>query len=169
MSGTSRRPLVALAWLALCGVSSAAECRLDHATYAEEQSGAVIQFHPKDVAEHGIMTVGLFDLQLPNIAASFAGDITWNAGRNARPDGAIAQPCTDEEWAEYPDACWLWTGNAYIIGNETVELFEDADIAAPRAILLAGFGRSLLWNEAFLKANDRALAFDVFTLTGCAS
>jgi hypothetical protein len=168
MSGTGKRPLVALAWLALCGISSAAECRLDHAVYTEEQSGAVIQFHPKDVAEHGIMVVGLFDLNLPSMAGSFAGDIAWRLGRYARSDGAISQPCTDEQRAENPKACWLWTGNVYIVGNETVELFEDADVAAPQAILLADFGRSLLRNEAFHAANDRAVAFDLFRLTGCA-
>lgn len=162
------RPLVALAWLGLCGISSAAECQLDHATYVENRSGAVLQFHPKDVAEHGITIVGLFDLRLPNLAARLAGEIAWNVGRNARPNGAISQPCTDVERAEYPNACWLWTGNVYVIGNETVSLFEDADTVAPRAILLADFGRSLLMDEAFLGANEQAFAFDVFTLASCA-
>lgn len=167
MSAVNTRAVVALAWLTLCGVSNAAECTLAQASYTEERSGAVIQFHAKDVSTHGIMVVGLFDLRLPNIDTVYRGEISWNLGRYARPDGSIAQPCTKEEAAVWPNSCWLWAGPVYAIGNETAELMEDADMAVPNVLLFAEFGRALLMNEEYGRANPDLFAYDVFTLTGC--
>lgn len=163
------RTLAALAWLALCGGASAAECRLDHASYTEPKSGAMLRFRPRDTATDAALTTGLFDLRLPNIEQNFAGDVTWNAGSNARPDGEIARPCTDEQSADDPGACWLWSGNVYSVGNATVDLLGDADMAAPKAILLVDFGRAVLTTEAFVTANPEALALDLFTFSSCAS
>jgi hypothetical protein len=167
MSGSRTRGLSALAWLALSGLANDAECQLDHARYVEERSGAVIQFHPKDVSEYGIMTIGLFDLHLPNIETVHSGEISWNMGRFARPDGSIKQTCTPEAAADWPNACWLWIGPVYVIGNETAQLFEDSDVAAPNVLLFAEFGRSLQMDEEFGRINPSLYAYDVFTLTGC--
>lgn len=165
--GLSGKRLVALAWLAMCGLSSAAECTLDRARYSEERSGAAITFQRFEVATHGTTITGLFALELPNIDAAYSGEIGWSAGRNTRPIGSIAQPCTEAEAAEWPNACWLWSGQVYAIGNETVEMIEDAQMLAPNTLLLAEFGRSLLMNETFAAANPDLFAFDVFTLDGC--
>jgi hypothetical protein len=164
----NRRQWIAIAWLAACGVTQAAQCTLDRARYAEERSGAVIEFQRRDVATHGITITGLFTLRLPNIETSYGGEIAWSAGRFARPIGSIAQPCTAEAAAEWPNACWLWTGQVYAIGDEAAGLIEDADMAAPQALLLAEFGRALLLSEAFGTANPDRYAFDVFILEGCA-
>src|SRR6218665_419759 len=94
MSAINKRSLAALAWLVVCGASNAAECTLAHASYTEERSGAVIYFHPKDTPTDGVMVMGLFDLRLPNIKTVYSGEISWNMGRFARPDGSIAQDCT---------------------------------------------------------------------------
>lgn len=165
-TGTNRS-VAALVWLALCGVSAAAECPLDRAAYTEASSGAVLTFHPK-TATHGLMTSGVFDLTLPNLEQSFAGEITWTAGRNSRPDGFIPRTCAEPADAESPEACWLWHGNAYSVGNGTVGLIDDDAMMAPEALLLANFGRALRWDEAFRAANPQALAMDLFTLSGCA-
>ncbi|UJW85092.1 hypothetical protein [Devosia sp. SL43] len=167
MSALSRRSLVALAWLTVSGLANAVECPLDRASYTEERSGAVIQFYPKDTSTDGITVMGLFDLRLPNIETLYQGEIAWNMGRYARPDGSIAQPCTPEAAADWPNACWLWSGPVYAIGNETASLIEEPDMAAPNILLFAEFGRSLLMNETFGTANPDLFAFDVFMLNGC--
>jgi hypothetical protein len=144
----------------------AGACQLDHASYREEKSGAEIQFRPKDTAVDNTLTTGLFELRLPGIKDAFAGDITWNAGSNARPDGAIARPCgTDEDAGG--GACWLWTGNVFTLATQSAGLLENADMPAPKALLLSDFGRSLMTSEAFVKANPDRGAFDVFILAGC--
>lgn len=158
--------LVSVGWLLLGGASVAAECPLDHGIYTEASSGAVLAFHAK-TAEHGIMTSGVFELRLPNLKLGFAGEITWTAGRNSRPYGFIDQTCAEPATAETPGACRLWYGNVYSVGNGTVGPIDDDEMMAPRALLLADFGHALLWDTAFLAANPRALAMDLFALSGC--
>jgi hypothetical protein len=167
MNAVNKSVVAALACLALISTSNGAECTLDHASYTEERSGAVLQFHAKDVATEGITVMGLFDLRLPNIKTIYRGEIAWNMGRYARPDGSVAQPCTTDEAAEVPSACWLWTGPVYAIGNQTAVLIEEPDMAAPNILLFAEFGRALLMNETFGTANPDLFAFDVFMLNGC--
>jgi hypothetical protein len=92
------------------------------------------------------------------------------AGSNARPDGAIGRACLadDDPDDAQAGACWLWTGNVYILGDGAgAGLLDDADMAAPKAILLSDFGRALATTTAFAAANPDRGAFDVFTLTGC--
>lgn len=146
--------------------ATAAACRLDHAAYRESRSGAAIQFRPKDKAKDAALTTGLFQLRLPNVSEVFEGDITWNAGSNARPDGEISQACTPDESAD-GGGCWLWTGNIYGLGESSANLLTDEDMIAPKAILLADFGRSLAMKETFVQANPALATYDVFTLTGC--
>ena len=135
--------------------------------FNEPLSGATLVFHPK-TADHGLMTSGVFDLSLPNTAGSLPGEITWGAGRNARPDGFISRPCTAEQRADSPNACWLWMGNVYAIGNGTASLLDDDAMEAPQTVLLADFGRALRWDTNFITANPAAQAMDVFTLSACA-
>jgi len=141
-------------------------CRLDHATYVEARSGAEIQFRPKDPATDAALTTGQFELRLPHVTAPLAGDVTWNAGRNARPDGAIARPCGTEEDAE-GGRCWLWTGNVFTLDGTGAGLLDSAEMAAPKALLFSDFGRALAMMPAFVEANPESGAFDVFTLNAC--
>jgi hypothetical protein len=162
------RTIAILAMALLPTAVTAAECRLDHASYEEPVSGAVIQFRPRDTTSDAALTTGLFELRLPKVAEIFQGDITWNAGGNARPDGEIGRACLAEDEAD-DEVCWLWTGNVYSLGNSSAALVGDADMAAPKAVLLSDFGRSLATTAAFTEANPDRGAFDVFTLTGCGS
>jgi hypothetical protein len=143
------------------------ECRLDQASYRESVSGTVIQFRKKDAAKHAALTSGVFDMRLSNVSETFRGKITWNAGGNARPDGEIARKCSAEESEE--SACWLWTGNVYSLAEASAGLLDDANMAAPKAILFNDFGRSLATSKAFALANPNQGSFDVFTFTGCKS
>lgn len=150
------------------GAAAAQQCRLDSAAYLEGVSGATIQFRPKDPSSDAALTSGLFVMRLPNLTEQFEGDIAWNAGGNARPDGEIGRKCSADESLESA-ACWLWTGNVYGLGDAGAGLLGDADMAAPKAILFSDFGRSLATYQAFAAANPDRGAFDVFTLTGCGS
>lgn len=147
--------------------ASARACRLDHAWYRENVSGAEIHFRPRNPASDGSLTVGLFELRLPHVAERFPGDIAWNAGGNTGPDGQVGRACAADEEAD-GGACRLWTGNAYSLGDAGAGLLGDAGMMAPRAILLADFGRVLAMTRAFAGANPGRAAFDVFTLAGCA-
>jgi len=142
--------VVAFAMMAVA--ANGAECRLDHASYTEPVSGAVMQFHPKG-ADEATMTMGVFVLSLPNSDKVYAGDITWNAGNNARPDPVIL---------DFPSV-----GNAYAIDNGKVGLIDDADMLAPPAILIVDFGRALHDYVPFIEANPDRWSFDQFMLTGC--
>ncbi len=163
---TSRIIAAAVLVLTTSG-ANAVECRLEQATYTEPLSGAVLVFHPK-TAEHGLMTPGVFDLTLPNMSQPLAGEITWGAGRNTRPDGFISRPCTAEQRADNPDTCWLWVGNVYAIGDGAVTLVDDDEMGAPQTMLFANFGRALRWDTDFITANPTTQSMDVFTLSACA-
>jgi hypothetical protein len=113
-----------------------------------------MQFHPKS-QDDATLTMAVFDVTLPNIAEPYPGDITWNAGNNARPDPTIK-------------ALSAWVGTAYTIGKDgSVGLVDDVDMVAPASILMTDFGRALQGHLAFLKANPDTWSFDVFNLTGC--
>ncbi|HTO28426.1 MAG TPA: hypothetical protein VL017_07525 [Devosia sp.] len=161
------RMMAALALVLTAPGAYAVECKLEHATYIEPLSGVVLAFHPKS-GEHGLMTPGVFDLTLPNMSGTLAGEITWGAGRNARPDGFISRDCGAEEKADNPDACWFWMGNVYAIGDGTATLVDDAEMMAPQTMLLADLGRALRWDTDFITANPDGQAMDVFTLSACA-
>lgn len=157
-----------LSLLILLPVNQAAAeaCRLDHATYREGRSGAVIQFRSKDTTTAAPQLIGLFQMRLPNISEVFEGAITWSVARYARPDGSIERECYADEDDE-SGTCWLWTGNVYGLANTSAAPLTDADMMAPKAILLTDFGRSLAMMETFVRANPDRAAFDVFTLTVC--
>jgi hypothetical protein len=159
-----------LSLLLLLPVNQAAAeaCRLDHATYREARSGAAIQFRPKNKPTDAMLTTGVFQLHLPNISEVFEGDITWTAGRYARPNGEIGRTCVADESAD-DGGCWLWTGIVYRLGDSSAGLLEDEDMMAPEAILFVDFGRSLATTEIFARANPDRATYDVFTLTGCSS
>ena len=146
------RPACILAFAMVAIAANGAECRLDQAHYVEPVSGATMQFHPKG-ADEAAQTMAVFDVALPNVTGTYAGDITWNAGNNARPDPAIEG--------------LLQVSNAYAIDGGAVGLIDDVDMAAPSSILLADFGRALHGFGAFIEANPDTWSFDVFTLTGC--
>lgn len=132
--------------------ANGAECRLDQAHYLEPVSGATMQFHPKG-ADEAALTMAVFDVALPNVAGTYAGDITWNAGNNARPDPVIEGLSA--------------VGNAYAIDGGKVGLIDDVDMAAPQSILLVDFGRALHDFGPFIEANTDTWSFDLFTLSGC--
>ncbi|WP_156640150.1 hypothetical protein [Bosea sp. PAMC 26642] len=144
----------------------ALDCRLDHATYRESVSGAVLAFQPKDSARDAGMSVGPFQMRLPNISETFEGDIAWNAGSHARPAGEMGHACLRDESAD-ASACRLWAGSAYGLGDAGAGLLDDADMSAPKAILLVDFGRSLATTRVLASANPGTAAFDVFTLSEC--
>lgn len=141
-----------LAFASVAIAANGAECRLDQAHYIEPISGATMQFHPKG-ADEATQTMAVFDVALPNVARTYAGDITWNAGNNARPDPSIEG--------------LLDISTVYAIDGGTVGLIDDVDMAAPQGVLIVDFGRALHGFGAFLDANPDSQAFDVFTLTGC--
>jgi hypothetical protein len=141
-----------LAFAMVAIAANGAECRLDQAHYVEPVSGATMQFHPT-TPDLSPQTMAVFDVALPNVAGTYAGDITWNAGNNARPDPSIKG--------------LLDISTAYAIDGGKVGLIDDVDMAAPESILIVDFGRALHGFSAFLEANPDTWAFDVFTLTGC--
>lgn len=141
-----------LAFASVAIAAHGSECRLDQAHYIEPVSGATMQFHPKG-ADEAAQTMAVFDVALPNVARTYAGDITWNAGNNARPDPSIEE--------------LLDISTVYAIDGGRVGLIDDVDMAAPASILIVDFGRALHGFSAFLEANPDTWAFDVFTLTGC--
>jgi hypothetical protein len=138
---------------AMLGVAAhGAECPLDHASYVEPVSGATLQFYPKG-QDADALTVGLFMVQLPGVTNSIGGSITWNVGSNTRPDGNVGE---------------VWYGNLYSLNDGAVDLVGDADMVAPKGLLLADFGRAMAEFDSFVTANPQRGAFDVFNFTGCA-
>ncbi|MDB5529123.1 MAG: hypothetical protein JWR51_2226 [Devosia sp.] len=141
-----------LAFAMVAIAANGAECRLDQAHYVEPVSGATMQFHPT-TPDLSPQTMAVFDVALPNVTGSYAGEITWNAGNNARPDPSIKG--------------LLDISTAYSIDYGSVGLIDDREMLAPPSILLVDFGRALHGFGAFLEVNPDSQAFDVFTLTGC--
>ncbi|MDB5537129.1 MAG: hypothetical protein JWQ65_2004 [Devosia sp.] len=140
-----------LAFASVAIAANGAECRLDQAHYIEPVSGATMQFHARS-PDDSPLNVAMFDITLPNVAGSYPGDITWNAGNNARPDPSIEG---------------LPVSTAYAIDKGKVGLVDDSEMAAPESILLVDFGRALHDHVPFIEANPDKWSFDVFTLTGC--
>lgn len=74
--------------------------------------------------------------------------------------------CTPPEAGseDAPDACQLWQGPVYMNSEAGIDWIADRSVAAPRQILLPGFGSA--WWYSDLRDPDN-VPLDVFTLRGC--
>lgn len=163
--GASSRAMVLLAALALSDAAMAADCLIEKATYREAETGVELVFAAASgentPVSHGFSTeIGTFKL---NGHVMFDPEIE-------RPIGILMNNCPEGDVTGATiAACTVWKGIVYGIDEKTghVDLLPPEGADAPDALLLPGFGPSIL-SSAVDKAMNSA-PWDVFEFKGCAS
>ncbi len=163
--GASSRAMVLLAALALSDAAMAADCRIEKATYREAETGVELVFAAASgentPVSHGFSTeIGTFKL---NGHVMFDPEIE-------RPIGMLMNNCPEGDVTGATiAACTVWKGIVYGIDEATghVDLLPPEGADAPDALLLPGFGPSIL-SSAVGKGMNSA-PWDVFEFKGCAS
>lgn len=163
--GASSRAMVLLAALALSDAAMAADCLIEKATYREAETGVELVFAAASgentPVSHGFSTeIGTFKL---NGHVMFDPEIE-------RPIGMLMNNCPEGDVTGATiAACTVWKGIVYGIDETTghVDLLPPEGADAPDALLLPGFGPSIL-SSAVGKAMNNA-PWDVFEFKGCAS
>jgi hypothetical protein len=162
--------LAALALLATALPVSAAECAMEHATYVEARSGALLQFLPLP-AEASPMDNNLFTLTFPNAAEPLTGDVAWTNGRRTIPLMTVRHACTEEdidmERQDGTGLCRLWEGSVYALTDANADWIPVATDPAAKGLLLPDFGDALIQWPGYYAVTDRP-AWDTFTFIGCA-
>ncbi|MBX9468460.1 MAG: hypothetical protein KL839_11720 [Rhizobium sp.] len=163
--GASPGTSVLVAALALSHVASAADCRIEKATYREAETGVELVFSAASgentPVSHGFSTeIGKFKL---------AGHVMFDP-EIERPIGMLMNNCPEGDVTGATiAACTVWKGIVYGIDETTghVDLLPPEGADAPDALLLPGFGPAIL-SSAVGKGMESA-PWDVFEFKGCAS
>ena len=163
--GASSRAMVLLAALALSDAAMAADCLIEKAIYREAETGVELVFAAASgentPVSHGFSTeIGTFKLD---------GHVMFDP-EIERPIGMLMNNCPEGDVTGATiAACTVWKGIVYGIDETTghVDLLPPEGADAPDALLLPGFGPSIL-SSAVGKAMNSA-PWDVFEFKGCAS
>ena len=153
-----------LALLSAAGVARA-ECALEHATYADRENRAVLQFAPTGEAA---AVTNSFKLTIGDELA-LDGIVMWTEGV-ARPNGMLMHKCPDGDvTGEELIACTAWQGVIYTVdGSGTVGLLPDEGAPAPKTLVLPDLGPALsAWSSAYGESELVSVPWDVFAFKGC--
>lgn len=142
-----------------------ADCALEHATYADRDNRAVLQFAPTGqaaaVTNSYRVTIG-DELALDGI-------VMWTEGV-ARPNGMLMHDCPDGDvTGEELLACTAWQGVIYTVDDKgIVGLLPDEGSPAPRTLILPDLGPALSnWSSTYGESELVNVPWDVFALKGC--
>ena len=164
--------LIAVALLVSVMPTGAAECAMEHATFVEPRSGAVMQFQPLP-ANASPSDNNVFTLTFPNAPELLTGDVGWTNGRRTIPYIAVRHSCTQEdidmERRDGTGLCRLWEGTVYALSGGTADWIPDATDPAPEGLLLPNFGDRLIQWPGFYNNVPDGRAWDSFKFTGCAN
>ena len=163
--GASSGAMVLLAALALSPAASAADCRIEKATYREAETGVELVFAAASgentPVTHGFrMEIGKYKL---------TGHVLYDP-EIERPIGMLMNNCPDGDVTGATiAACTVWKGIVYGIDEATghVDLLPPEGADAPDAILLPGFGPAIL--SSVVGKGMESAPWDVFEFKGCAS
>lgn len=163
--GASSGATVLLAALAFSQAASAAECLIERATYREAETGVELVFAAASgentPVTHGFRSeIGKFKLN---------GHVLYDP-EIERPIGMLMNNCPDGDVTGATiAACTVWKGIVYGIDEATghVDLLPPEGANAPDALLLPGFGPSIL--ASAVGKDMESAPWDVFEFKGCAS
>ena len=161
------RGALVLTGLLATTAASAAECRQDHAIYADRDGGYELTFEP--VGSDAAATSHHFKLKI--LASGLVLDGIVMPGDPARSNGMIMHNCPegDVTGAEIA-ACTIWEGVIYTLDVAgDANLLPDQDAKAAKALLLAGFGPSLRYSTLWDQGKAKAVPQDVFKQKACAA
>lgn len=143
-------------------------CTMQHAIYAEGETGGTLQFRPARPWEQTGMVLWVMDYTLPDGRVLW-GEIGGNMGVS-RDVGALFWGCPrpgpddaslDEAAVE---ACQVWSGVIYALTEGAAKPLPFPDDPAPESLLLTDLGRQLRY--ALLDGPADA-PWDQVRLVGC--
>nr|WP_314089632.1 hypothetical protein [uncultured Shinella sp.] len=161
------RAALVLTGLIAATAASAAECRQDHAIYADRDGGYELTFQP--VGSDAAATSHHFKLKI--LASGLVLDGIVMPGDPARSNGMIMHDCPegDVTGAEIA-ACTVWEGVLYALDVAgEANLVPDQGAKAAQSLLLSGFGPSLRYSALWDQGKAKVVPQDVFRQKGCAA
>ncbi len=161
------RVALVLTGLLIATAASAAECRQEHAIYADRDGGYELTFEP--VGSDAAATSHHFKLKI--LASGLVLDGIVMPGDPARSNGMIMHNCPEGDvTGEEIAACTIWEGVIYTLDVAAdANLVPDQGAKAAQSLLLSGFGPSLRYSTLWDQGKAKVVPQDVFQQKGCAA
>lgn len=158
------RAALVLAGLLAATAASAAECRQEHAIYADRDGGYELTFEP--VGSDAAVTTHHFKLKV--LASDTVLDGILMPGDPARSNGMVMHNCPEgDSTGEEIAACTVWEGVIYALDGGDAALLPEEGRPAAETLLLSGFGSSLRYSKLWDEGKASAVPWDVFKRKGC--
>lgn len=168
MASAPRRILAALLAASLATPAIGLDCLMEHAVYSEPDNGFSVAFRPLDYPRDPPgMIKASFEVLRDGEDWALPGYVANNMGVSRDVAAAYHGCAVDPEFGEilFEDACMVWKGFAYVLGDHEASGLPLPDEAAPQTLLLVDFGRALRYSGLVLGPADAP--WDVFTLSAC--
>lgn len=163
-----RFPAIQLVVLASAQTGAAAEqvCALKDAIYRDQNSGALITFHPLG-RNNPATTSNRFGLSFLDDPMILEGQVIWNQGYS-RPNGVLQLPDCNPADYDVDGACTIWQNVVYALTKKGIGELPEQDALAPRQILLPDLGRAIYYGQwDFELWSPNIVVGDVFDFDGC--
>jgi hypothetical protein len=165
MSNRSMIPALALALLP--SLAFPAECKQEHAIYADRDGAYELTFEAVD--SDAASSSYRFSMTVKNTDVKLEGFVMGSEPVD-RPNGILFHNCpegdvTGEDLAK----CTVWQGVIYAGTEGKIALLPPTGSVAAAEILLPGFGPALRDSTAWGAKMASVVPWDVLTLKGCKS
>jgi len=163
----NRTVTLALALSLLPSLGSAAECKQEHAIYADRDGAYELTFEAVD--SEAASSSYRFSMAVKNSDVKLEGFVMGSEPVD-RPNGILFHNCpegdvTGDDLAK----CTVWQGVIYAGAEGKIALLPPTGSVAAPEILLPGFGPALRDSTAWGAKMATVVPWDVLTLKGCAS
>ncbi|MCM2402371.1 hypothetical protein NBH20_14470 [Rhizobium sp. S153] len=163
-----KRSLVASLSLAVLGFHAPAvadDCRVEHAVYAEGETGLELRFRPGSGENTPVSHK--FEVRAVKAGLTLDGHVMYDE-EIARPVGMAMNNCPEGDVTGADlNACIVWQGIVYAVdGQGKVDLLPPEGAEAPKTLLLPGFGAAFKMSAVGDKLE--AMPWDGFSFKECA-
>lgn len=157
----------ALALALVPSLSCAAECKQEHAIYADRDGAYELSFEAVD--SEAASSSYRFSMAVKNTDVKLEGFVMGSEPVD-RPNGILFHNCpegdvTGEDLAK----CTVWQGVIYASTSGKIALLPPTGSIAASEILLPGFGPALRDSTAWGARMATVVPWDVLTFKGCKS
>lgn len=146
----------------------AADCPLHDAIYRDARgTGFEMHFHRSAPHPPSDMITSSFTISFGGMDKPMEGEIVSGNGEY-RTEGDARLGCPQGKLSyRVLKKCTVWSDLIYELGDHDAQAMPEEDLAAPKALLLVNFGRTVKY-QSDLDLAESGVPGDVFEFSGCA-